>query len=194
MLLGHPDRGALLIMSGARSRWRSLRLSVTSSARRSESDRAPVEQNVVFVEATSMLYITKRIAAVEVKPSKSNQHELNATRLRTALGFGADRVRGVLSLVFYGEDGQPPFTDDCEFTLYNSREGKPRPPEYRLYYRSEFVARHAQAGDLFALFRPRMTTNDLLGVLARAGSRAETELCDRLASDPTRILARFGFQ
>ena len=123
-------------------------------------------------------FVAKRLSAVEIEPDKSNQHELNAGKLRTALGFADERIAGDLTLFLYGDSGEPSI-DDGTFTLYNSRDGKPRSAEFRLYYKSQGLAEFAKAGDLLVLFREGESTA-LKGVVARAGSVTETRLLESL--------------
>lgn len=137
-------------------------------------------------------YAAKRLATVEVKPTKSNQHEFNAGLLRKALGIDADRVSGPFTLLFFADDSGRAVVDESEFTLYNAREKKQslRSPEFRLYYTSLIVERYARPGDLFVAFRPGRGTR-LVGIVARPGTPAERELLDALQLGDERALRRF---
>lgn len=152
-----------------------------------------------------MLLAIKRLAQVEVAQRatrarikagapRSNQHEFNAGRLRSNLGFGTRPVNGSLRFLYFIDDGADPVTDETTFTLYNAREGKPRAPEYRLYYHSTRLNELAEAGDLFVLFRPDETASDLVGVVARAGSATERELLRVLEVDPEAAAEKFVFR
>ena len=60
----------------------------------------------------------KRIAAVEVDPQSSHQHEFNAGRLRIALGFGHGTTTGRLRALYYGgPEGTEPDVAVGEYTL-----------------------------------------------------------------------------
>jgi hypothetical protein len=121
-------------------------------------------------------YAAKRLVAVEVRPNRSNQHEFNAGLLRKALGIEHDRLSGLLTFLFYADDSGEAEVSESEFTLYNARRNKThRGPEFRLYYTSKAVERHARAGDLLVVQRPSRG-NRLVAIVARAGTDAEREL------------------
>lgn len=121
-------------------------------------------------------YAAKRLVAVEVRPNRSNQHEFNAGLLRKALGIQHDRISGPLTLLFYTDDSGQAEVDESEFTLYDAREGQShRGPEFRLYYKSQAVERHAREGDLLVVQRPPRG-NRLVAIVARSGTEAEREL------------------
>jgi hypothetical protein len=125
----------------------------------------------------------KRLSAVEVDPSSSNQHEFNAGSLRIGLGFGHDRISGPLTAVFYGTDPDAdPEVEDGSYTLYDAREAHPTRSEFRLYYNAPLLTEQAEAGDLLVLFRTPDTTA-LRAVVARAGSAAEMQLLDAIFED-----------
>jgi hypothetical protein len=137
-------------------------------------------------------FAAKRLATVEVKATRSNQHEFNAGLLRRALGIDANRVTGPFTLLFFTGDDKGAVIDESEFTLYDSREKKQalRSAEYRLYYKSVVLERHARPGDLFVAYRPARG-NRLFGVVARSGTRAERELVDALQLGDEKALKRF---
>lgn len=100
-----------------------------------------------------LLFAAKVLAEVEVSSHRSNQHELNAGRLRTALRFPSEKVEGPLELVYVpGEEGDPE-VERTTYSLYDSRKGKPRPPEYRLYYKSRDLQGRAAPGDVLIITR-----------------------------------------
>jgi hypothetical protein len=132
------------------------------------------------------------LATVEVKPTKSNQHEFNAGLLRRALGIDADKVAGPFTLLFFTDDTGTPVVDESEYTLYDARQRKhaTRGPEFRLYYGSVVVERYARPGDLFVAYRPGRGSQ-LVGVVARSGTAAERELMDALQLGDVKALKRF---
>jgi hypothetical protein len=121
----------------------------------------------------------KRLAAVEVDPLLSNQHEMNAGNLRRQLGFGDDRVFGKVTFVFYTADNKAPIIEEEQFTLYEART--PPRSEWRLYYTSSTVAAHARAGDLMFLFRPTNRSKDLVAIVTRQGTRLASVLATEIA-------------
>jgi len=156
-----------------------------------------------------MKYAVKRLAAVEVAaPHKgkrkrsdvsapsgtptSNQHEFNAGALRTALDL-PEVAEGQLSLLFFTADDVAPAAETSKYTMYNARKKKAdkRGPEYRLYYYAKDALHlHGRAGDLFLLFREG-ESNDLVGIVVRAGTRVEAEILAALEVDPSATLSRF---
>lgn len=136
------------------------------------------------------LYAVKRLAEVEVEPETSNQHEFNAGLLRKALDLSAERISGKLEFLFYEEDRRAPAAGECEFTLYNAREGKPRSAEYRLYYTSCLIERHARSGDLLVVTR-LVSSKNLQAFVIRKGTRRERQVLQALEVDDTSALSRF---
>jgi hypothetical protein len=125
-----------------------------------------------------MRIAVKRLSAVEVDPTRSNQHELNATVLMRELGFPAERKSGSLTVVMYGRDVAPE-SFEGSYTFSNVREGKPRSPEYHMYYTSAALPPNARQGDLLVMLR-EPGSDELHGVIAAAGSPTEDELLDGL--------------
>ena len=123
----------------------------------------------------------KRLAAVEIDPSLSNQHEFNAGRLRQELKLQGNPCKGRIDFLFYLGDDETPVTETERYTLYDSRLNKPRAAEWRMYYTHLGVSEHARADDLMLLFRPDPSSNDLVAVIARRGSAIERALSLDLA-------------
>ena len=123
----------------------------------------------------------KRLAAVEINPSLSNQHEFNAGRLRRELGLTGNPCRGRIDFLFYLGDDQTPMTETERYTLYDSRLTKPRAAEWRMYYTNLGVSEHARANDLMLLFRPDPSSTDLVAVIACRGTAIERALSLDLA-------------
>ena len=123
----------------------------------------------------------KRLAAVEVDPEQSNQHEFNAGRIRKELGLKGDPCEGTVEFLFYmGDDDEPRSVPDS-YTLYNCRRGKPRSSEWRMYYTNHVIAEQAWPDDLMLLFRPDVASNALVAVIARGGTKVERSLTRQLA-------------
>jgi hypothetical protein len=129
----------------------------------------------------------KRIAAVEVDPESSHQHEFNAGRLRVALGFSDGRSEGRLRAVYYGgPTGSEPEIEVGRYTLYDARESHATRSEYRLYYDIDLISAMAAPGDLLLLFSVP-GSNDLRAVIAEVGSDVEQRLLDAIftGDEPT---------
>lgn len=126
----------------------------------------------------------KRLAAVEIDSSASNQHEFNAGLLRSELGLEGDPAKGEIDFLFYLTDDAAPLTARERYTLYDSRRGKPRSSEWRMYYTNRSVIEHADAGDLLLILRPSASSTRLVAVVARRGTAVERALSQRLAGDP----------
>ena len=106
-----------------------------------------------------MRLAAKLIAAVEISASASHQHEFNAGQLRVALGLPKDRTEGELEIVYAGADGEDSAGESCGYTLYDSRAGKPRSAEYRLYFDSTELQSNAAPGDILIVVRPDESLN-----------------------------------
>ena len=135
----------------------------------------------------------KRLAAVEIDPERSNQHEFNAGRLRQELGLRGDPCRGAVEFLFYKADDAEPVIVTESYTLYDARHSHPSRTEWRMYYPNRGVARHARTDDLMLLFRLDVEVTDLIAVVARRGTTVERALTRLLAGvDPEELVdARF---
>jgi hypothetical protein len=131
----------------------------------------------------------KRLSAVEVDPSRSNQHEFNATRLRRELGIADEMSAGELEITVYlSDDPEDVVVDRGRYTLYDSRKGNPtRSPEYRLYYYETEAITQAAEGDLLVVFPKE--PGSLVAIVAKGGTRIERELARALIAgdDPARF-------
>ena len=115
----------------------------------------------------------KRLSAVEARPERSNQHELNGvTPLKTILG---SEKREFKARFFRLDDSEPePLTADGILTWYDAREKHATRTEWRLYYSSNQVTDGFAAGDMVLVARD---TSDMLLLLAAAeGSTAENQI------------------
>ena len=121
-----------------------------------------------------VLIAAKTLSAVEVDPKKSNQHELNAGKLRQHLEIRGERSEGTLRILFYTDDAEEPEFDEDGFTFSDVRRGKPRSAEWRMYYKSSTMQRLAKEGDLLVVTRARDNSQVLAAVVARAGHKIET--------------------
>ena len=128
----------------------------------------------------SVRVFIKRLAAVEIDPWRSNQHEFNAGRLRRELGFSHNSTRGRVDFLFYKADEAEPVVVRERYTLYDARRNVPRRTEWRMYYSNLGVAAHSRVNDLMLLSRPDPKSTDLVAVIARQGTAVERALARQL--------------
>lgn len=93
----------------------------------------------------------KRLSAVETgKRDNHRQHEFNGvSSMKTILGTEMKKFRAIFMWV--GQNEEEIAQESGFMTWYNTREGKPRSPEYRLYYKTKFISEHANPGDLMVM-------------------------------------------
>ncbi len=141
--------------------------------------------------ADSMLLAAKVLAEVEANPDTSHQHEFNAGLLRKALELPPERLSGELEIIYAARDpSTDPMTEACRFTLYNAREGRPRTPEYRLYFDSDEFQGLARAGDVLILTRAEQTSR-LRALVVPADTDLGQSLAHALAARHEEIGQRF---
>lgn len=113
----------------------------------------------------------KVLSAVDAT-SKSNQHEIGTTSaMRRFLGEGKSSLQ--VNYIWLGGE-QESITDQGWATHYNTREGKPRSAEYRLYYPSNTVTELMSAGD--TLFLAMRSDRSLLFIVVPEGSELTSQL------------------
>jgi len=115
----------------------------------------------------------KYLSNVEVRPSVSNQHELNGiTPLRDL--FGTARQEFNTSYMYLDKDEVPRIACNGFMTWYDARENHPTRTEYRLYYDTNPVMNAATNGDLMFLgLRP---DGSLVAAVTKQGSPAQKYL------------------
>ncbi|PWW32310.1 hypothetical protein DFO73_101574 [Cytobacillus oceanisediminis] len=117
--------------------------------------------------------VIKRLSNVEVNKQKSNQHEFNGNKdLKKLLGPQKISNKDV-SFILYKEDDNEVATSS-KITWYDAREAHPTRTEYRLYFKSNIVMDHAEAGDLLVV--SKHTDEDINFIVVKQGSTAETVL------------------
>jgi hypothetical protein len=136
----------------------------------------------------TLVIAAKTLARVETVRKKSNQHELNAGRLRKQLQVRQDVFSGNIVFYFFAANSDEPLCAHSRFKIYNAREGQPRAPEYRLYYTSTRFGEQARPGDLIVLMRSGTSSSNLKAVVARRGSELERELSRLLRTGPKSAL------
>lgn len=111
----------------------------------------------------------KRLSAVEADETRSNQHEYNATKPMLAfLGRPEEKTRIPARFLYLADDDPEPIVEDAFLTLGNRRQGKPRAPEFRLYFPTTTVSLNASEGDLLVIAKKR--DGGLLVIIAENGS------------------------
>lgn len=111
----------------------------------------------------------KRLSAVEADGTRSNQHEYNATKpMLTFLGRPEEKTRIPARFLYLTDEDPEPIVEDAFLTLGNRRQGKPRAPEFRLYFPTTMVSQNASEGDLLVIAKKR--DGGLLVIIAENGS------------------------
>jgi len=117
--------------------------------------------------------VAKRLTLVETISEKSNQHEFQGTKpLRRLLGDEDRRAIPTRFLWLSGE--QDTRGEDGFMSWSNVRKGKPRAPEYHLYYSTNAVTEMMQVDDL--LFLALRRNGSLLAIVVPVGSTIENQL------------------
>jgi hypothetical protein len=111
----------------------------------------------------------KRLSAVEADETRSNQHEYHATKkVQAFLGSPEEKTKIPARFLYLTDDDPDPIVEDAFLTLYNCRKGKPRAPEYHLYFPTTNVSLNASEGDLLVIAKKR--DGGLLVIIAENGS------------------------
>ena len=117
----------------------------------------------------------KRLSLTEIDPDTSHGHEFQGVnRLRAILG-DADRKFDA-RIIYLGDSEDDTLYAQDTLSWYDSRRGKPRAAEYRLYYPSsiESVSHAARGGDLFIV--GLRSDDSLLSIIVKSGSTVERQL------------------
>lgn len=117
--------------------------------------------------------VAKRLTLVETITAKSNQHEFQGTKpVRQLLG---DEDRKAIPTRFIWLSGEQEARTEPGFMSWsNVRKGKPRAPEYHLYYSTNAVTELMQVDDM--LFIALARDGSLLAVITPAGSTVQNQL------------------
>lgn len=117
----------------------------------------------------------KRLSAVESDTSRSNQHEFQAIRAMVDfMGRPTERVQLDAKFIYLTDDDPDPILEDAYLTLYNSRQNKPRAPEYRFYFPDNAVMDCASEGDLLVIAKRRH--GGMLVIVAEDGSSIASQV------------------
>lgn len=114
----------------------------------------------------------KRLSAVEVNTSVSNQHEFNGSRPLRNLFGDERRTHNARFLWLAGENEG--ITSDGRITWYDARENHPTRSEYRLYFNSNDVMDAAKENDL--LIVAKRPDEEIYMIVVPADSTLENQL------------------
>lgn len=117
--------------------------------------------------------VIKRLSAVEVDRSRSNQHEFNGTVPLQEL-FGYQRLSDYPARFMWLGGENENVTEDSIVTWYDARESHPTRTEYRLYFKNNPVMEIASANDL--LIVARRPNGELYFLVAPSESTMESQL------------------
>jgi len=92
----------------------------------------------------------KQLTLVETISKRSHQHEFQGVKQLRNL-FGPEDLRNIPARFIWLSTEQEAFTEDGFVSWSNVRKGKPRAPEYHLYYSGNTVTRLMQPRDAFFL-------------------------------------------
>lgn len=122
----------------------------------------------------------KRLSEVEVNTNRSNQHEFNGVKgLRDMLGEPDGSLRFASKFLYLSDQDNALIVEDGFLTWYDSRQ-KSRLErgimryEYRLYFPSNLVLRHAVAGDLLVI--AKQADDTLLAIVAKKDTTIERQI------------------
>ena len=117
--------------------------------------------------------VAKRLTLVETITERSNQHEFQGVqRLRQLLGDG-DRKQ-IPTRFIWLSDEEGSFTDEGFLSWSNVRKGKPRAPEFHLYYSTNTVTETMSVGDLLIIALHR--DGSLLAIITPAAGTTQNQL------------------
>ncbi|PPD45950.1 MAG: restriction endonuclease [Methylocystis sp.] len=117
--------------------------------------------------------VAKRLTLVETVTKKSNQHEFQGTKPFKAL-FGFDDQAGIPTRFVMLTGEQEGITEDGFVSWSNVRKGKPRAPEYHLYYSGNNVTEAMHVDD--TMFLARRPNGSILVVIAPKESTLDAQL------------------
>jgi EcoRII C terminal len=117
--------------------------------------------------------IAKRLTRVETITKNSNQHEFQGTRPFRDLFGPLDQKQIPTRFVWLSVE-QEGISEDGFVTWSNVRKGKPRSPEYHLYYSGNTVTKLMKTGD--TMFLARCLNSSIMIIIAPFSSTIEAQL------------------
>lgn len=124
----------------------------------------------------------KRLAAVEIDPSRSHQHEFNTTTgMLNFLGRPTEKRKFPARYLYLNDDSDEAIIEDATLTLYDARAAHPTRSEYRFYFPDTQVSQMSSEGDLLLIAKRRKADSDaidpgLLVVIAENGSSVANQI------------------
>jgi hypothetical protein len=119
--------------------------------------------------------VAKYLSSVDADPEVSNQHEIGTNRLKKFLGDpGGEKQEIPAVLIFLDQDEENSIRVESKLTWYNSRHGKDRSAEFRLYYIDNPVTDRMVPGD-FLIIAVRKN-NELLLIVTKPETSTEQRL------------------
>lgn len=121
----------------------------------------------------------KTLAAVDIDPNSSNQHEFNGVRqLCDILGY--DDIKNIPATYVYLADETEPVFDQGAVSWYDARRRHPTRTEFRLYYTDNKAMHLADTGDLMVVAivegGKAGIEGELLIIFAKSGSTTESQV------------------
>jgi EcoRII C terminal len=117
--------------------------------------------------------VAKTLTLVETITPRSNQHEFQGTKPFKAL-FGTEDRRGIPTRFIWLAEEQAAVTEDGFISWSNVRKGKPRAPEFHLYYSGNAVTEAMMPGD--TMFLALRQDGDALVIVAPAATTMQNQL------------------
>lgn len=117
--------------------------------------------------------VVKKLTLVETVTPKSNQHEIQGIRPLKRLFGEEDRRRIPAKFVWLGEE-QEGFSEDGFVSWSNVRKGKPRAPEFHLYYSGNSVTEAMKPDD--TMFLALRRDGSVMMIVTPDGSTTQNQL------------------
>ncbi|MBN8279240.1 MAG: restriction endonuclease [Gammaproteobacteria bacterium] len=117
----------------------------------------------------------KRLSAVEVDISRSNQHEFNGVdALKRLFGTATGTQRFPARFIYLSDDQDQPTIADGSLSWYDARERHPTRSEHRLYFAANSASDCAAKDDVLVI--ARRPDGSVLVVIAREGSTIASQV------------------
>ncbi|PZN99490.1 MAG: restriction endonuclease [Hyphomicrobiales bacterium] len=117
--------------------------------------------------------VAKTLTLVETVGNGSNQHEFQGTKPFKSL-LGTEDRRGIPTRFVWLAEEQTALTEDGFISWSNVRKGKPRAPEFHLYYSGNAVTEAMKPGD--TAFVALQQSGDALVIVAPAETTMQNQL------------------
>jgi EcoRII C terminal len=115
----------------------------------------------------------KKLTLVETITPKSNQHEVQGIMPLRQMFGDADRKKILTRFIWLGDE-QEGLSEEGFISWSNVRKGKPRAPEYHLYYSSNAVTEEMKPGD--TLFLALQRDRNAIFIVVPADSTIQNQL------------------